>query len=61
VADHLDSVLGRELGDVADASALALLYQGLLVQSRAGLTTDRHRAAVRQEFARIRARREEAR
>lgn len=61
VADHLDSVLGRELGDVADAPALALLYQGLLVQSRAGLTTDRHRAAVHQEFARIRARREEAR
>ena len=64
VADHLDSVLRRELGDVAGAtsadSALVLLYQGLLVQSRAGRLTNRHREAVQTEFARLRARREEA-
>lgn len=42
-------------------SALALLYRGLLVQSRAGLITDRHRAAVSRELARLRARREESR
>jgi AcrR family transcriptional regulator len=65
VADHIDDVLRRELNDDAeagaDAAALALLYQGLLVQSRAGLLNDRHREAVQTEFARLRARREEAR
>jgi hypothetical protein len=65
VADHLDGVLARELNGAADAgadaAALALLYQGLLVQSRAGLLNDRHRDAVQTEFARLRARREEAR
>lgn len=65
VADRLDSVVCRELGDAADApahaAALALLYQGLLVQSRAGPLTDRHRQAVQNEFARLRARREEPR
>jgi len=61
VADHIDSVLSREVGDASDAAALALLYQGLLVQSRAGTTTDRHGAAVTRQFARIRALREESR
>ena len=61
VTDHLDAVLLRETGDTTDATALALLYQGLLVQSRAGLTTHRHRDAVSREFARLRARREDPR
>ncbi len=58
-AEHLDEVLRREVGDCADGPALALLYQGLLVLSRADLMTDRHRDAVRTEFARLRARREQ--
>jgi AcrR family transcriptional regulator len=61
VADDLDRVLRRELGDAADATVLVLMYQGLLVQSRAGRLTNRHREAVQTEFARLRAQREEAR
>ena len=61
VTDHLDAVLLREIGDTNDATALALLYQGLLVQLRAGLTTHRHRDAVSREFARLRARRRDPR
>ncbi len=57
-AEHIDAVLMRELGDHTDGPGLTLLYQGLLVYSRTGLTTSRHRDAVRTEFARLRARRE---
>lgn len=59
IGRHLDLLLEREVGDTDDAPGLTLLYQGLLVFSRAGLITDRHRAAVESEFARLRARREQ--
>ncbi len=60
VERHVAKVLQRELGSAAEAPALVLLYQGLLVLSRAGLTDDRHRQAVREQFARLRAAREGA-
>jgi len=60
LAHHLDPMLERELGSTTDTGTLVLLYHGLLVLSRAGLLTDRHRQAVHTEFARLRARREEA-
>ena len=56
---HLDEVLAREVGSTDDTARLVLLYHGLLVVIRARQVTDRHRAAVRDEFARLRAQREE--
>ena len=60
VEQHVGEVLQRELGSTAEAPGLVLLYQGLLVLSRAGLNDDRHREAVRDQFARLRAAREGA-
>ncbi len=60
VARHVREVLVRELATTARAdvetevAALGLLYQGLLVLSRAGLLTDAHRDAVRATFTRLR-------
>jgi TetR/AcrR family transcriptional repressor of nem operon len=54
---HLEDVVRRELGpDGAQASAahLVLIYQGLLVLSRAGLLTAAHRDAITQEFHHLR-------
>jgi TetR/AcrR family transcriptional repressor of nem operon len=58
VEQRVGEVLERELGSAAEAPGLVLLYQGLLVLSRAGLDDDRHRQAVRAQFARLRATRE---
>ena len=54
VADHIDAVLVRELGDADAGPTLMLLYQGVLVGVRSGLVTDPQRAAVRREFERLR-------
>lgn len=54
VADHLDAVLVRELGDADEGPALFLIYQGLLVSIRAGMTSDTHLAAIHREFDRLR-------
>jgi TetR/AcrR family transcriptional repressor of nem operon len=54
---HIEDVVRRELGpDGAQATAahLALIYQGLLVLSRAGLLTAAHRDAITQEFDHLR-------
>jgi AcrR family transcriptional regulator len=54
---HLEDVVRRELGPEraeADAARLALIYQGLLVLSRAGLLTTSHRDAIHQEFDELR-------
>lgn len=59
VRAHLDDVVRRELGpDDAGSTAahLSLLYQGLLLHSRAGLLTGDHEAAVRHEFDTLRER-----
>jgi AcrR family transcriptional regulator len=50
---HLEEVVGRELGSEragTEAARLALIYQGLLVLSRAGLLTTSHQDAIHQEF-----------
>jgi TetR/AcrR family transcriptional repressor of nem operon len=60
VEQHVGEVLQRELGSTAEAPGLVLLYQGMLVLSRAGLDDDRHRQAVQGQFARLRAAREGA-
>lgn len=54
VTDHIDAVLIRELGTADDGARLMLLYQGLLVGIRAGQDTAAYRAAVHQEFDRLR-------
>jgi len=54
---HLEDVVRRELGPAgaaATAARLALMYQGLLVLSRAGLLTQNHQAAIHQEFTALR-------
>jgi len=54
---HLEDVVRRELGPTgahATAARLMLIYQGLLVLSRAGLLTAAHRDAITQEFQRLR-------
>ena len=54
---HIEDVVRRELG-AADAEAkaarLVLIYQGVLVLSRAGLLTATHQGAIRQEFDALR-------
>ncbi|HYO17850.1 MAG TPA: hypothetical protein VES02_04180, partial [Dermatophilaceae bacterium] len=58
---HAEDVLRREIGvdDAAIAAArVLLLYQGLLVFSRAGFAGELHGAAVRDEFTRLRAQRD---
>lgn len=53
VQRHLEDVVRRELGPtaaVAIAARLALLYQGVLLLSRAGLLSAAHRDAITQEF-----------
>ena len=60
VRRHAEDVLRRELGPEAAATTAArvvLLYQGFLVLGRAGLLGDDHVAAIRDEFAELRARR----
>ncbi len=61
VADHIDTVLVRELGDADDGTALFLIYEGLLVSIRAGLISDAHRAAIHREFDQLRRLRERRR
>jgi TetR/AcrR family transcriptional regulator, transcriptional repressor for nem operon len=54
---HLLDVVSRELGSAdaeATAARLMLVYQGLLVLSRAGLLTNDHQDAIRQEFNTLR-------
>ena len=54
---HIEDVVRRTLGPAAaeaEAARLALLYQGLLVLSRAGLLTSSHRDAIRHEFDTLR-------
>ena len=51
------AVLAREIGPEAGrqaADCLALIYQGILLLSRAGRAGERHAAAVREEFMRLR-------
>lgn len=51
------AVLAREIGPEAGrlaADRLALLYQGILLMSRAGRSGERHAEAVREEFRRLR-------
>jgi TetR/AcrR family transcriptional repressor of nem operon len=57
VHQHVEDVLRRELGvsaTEAKAARLMLLYQGLLVHSRAGLLTPSHRDAIQHEFDTLR-------
>jgi len=61
VHQHVLDVLRRELGTAAaeaEAAHLMLLYQGLLVHSRAGLLTPHHRDAIQQEFDTLRQQKE---
>jgi TetR/AcrR family transcriptional regulator, transcriptional repressor for nem operon len=54
---HVEDVLRRELGPAAaeaHAARLVLIYQGLLVLSRAGLLTSDHQHAITQEFHTLR-------
>lgn len=58
---HLEDVLRRELGPASAASLsarLMLMYQGLLVLSRAGLLTTDHQEAIIHEFDALRRERE---
>ena len=53
VHQHLADVVRRELGPSgaeATAARLALLYQGILLLSRAGRLSAAHRDAITQEF-----------
>ena len=57
VHTHILDVVRRELGPIgADATAarLVLIYQGLLVLSRAGQLTTHHRDAILREFETLR-------
>lgn len=57
VERHLEDVLRREIGPGTahvQAAHLVLVYQGLLVLSRAGLLTPAHRDAIRHEFDTLR-------
>jgi hypothetical protein len=50
-------VVRRELGSAdteATAARLVLIYQGVLVLSRAGLLTTNHQGAIRHEFDALR-------
>lgn len=50
---HLEDVVRRELGPTSvesTAARLALLYQGVLLLSRAGLLSAAHRDAITEEF-----------
>jgi TetR/AcrR family transcriptional repressor of nem operon len=54
---HVEDVLRREIGAAASkrtAAHLVLLYQGLLVHSRAGLLTPSHREAIHDQFDTLR-------
>lgn len=58
---HIEDVVRRELGAAeapATAARLVLIYQGLLVLSRAGLLKAAHRDAITQEFDHLRSRME---
>lgn len=51
---HVEAVVRRELGAAAaeaQAARLVLIYEGVLVLSRAGLLTSTHQDAIRHEFA----------
>jgi TetR/AcrR family transcriptional regulator, transcriptional repressor for nem operon len=57
VESHLLKVVRRELGPSdaeAKAASLMLIYQGLLLLSRAGLLSRHHQDAIRQEFIELR-------
>ncbi len=60
VGERVGAVLRRELGrqHAATTARLVLLYQGLLLLSRAGRLTPAHRAAIRHEFDALRAEKE---
>ena len=54
---HVGDVVRRELGPAAaeaKAARLVLIYQGLLVLSRAGLLTSGHQDAILHEFDKLR-------
>jgi AcrR family transcriptional regulator len=54
---HVEDVVRRELGSAdaeATAARLVLIYQGVLVLSRAGLLTTNHQGAIRHEFDALR-------
>jgi len=54
---HLEDVVRRELGPEragATAARLSLMYQGVLVLSRAGLLTQSHEDAIHDEFTALR-------
>jgi TetR/AcrR family transcriptional repressor of nem operon len=58
---HLEDVIRREIGSAAvssTAARLSVIYQGLLVLSRAGRLTLAHEVAVRDEFDTLRRDRE---
>lgn len=58
---HVEDVLRRHLGPTSaptPAARLALLYQGVLLLSRAGLLTSAHRDAVTSEFHALRRQKE---
>lgn len=59
---HIEDVVRRELGSAgaaAEAARLVLLYQGLLVLSRAGLLTADHSDAIHHEFDSLRRKKEQ--
>jgi AcrR family transcriptional regulator len=57
---HIEDVIRRELGleGAGTAARLALIYQGVLLLSRAGLLTPSHRDAIVHEFDALRRQKE---